>query len=93
MDKLEPGWEATESLPGCLHLKTLCFKDIKGCPNEVKVIRYLVKHGKSLNRVTILTRFDKYKGLKLQSPTALWSKFSKFQRGSKTCQIEFRTII
>lgn len=55
--------------------------------------KYLVKHGKALNKVTIYTHFSVDKEMMMQSPIALWSKISKFSRGSKTCEIEFRTII
>ncbi|XP_040367278.1 FBD-associated F-box protein At5g22730-like [Rosa chinensis] len=94
-DVLVHEWGAPEFANICLvsHLKTICLWDFKGCPNDMEVAKYLVKHGKALNRVTIHTHFSENKEMKSRSPTALWSKFSKFPRGSKTCEIEFRIII
>lgn len=82
-------------MPICLisHLKTICLRDFNWCPHEMVVVKYLVKHGKALNKVTIYTRFSVDKEMMIQSPFALGSKISKFSRGSKTCEIEFRTII
>ncbi|XP_004298789.1 PREDICTED: F-box/LRR-repeat protein At4g14096-like [Fragaria vesca subsp. vesca] len=94
-DELEQGWNAPETVPVCLilHLKTICLWDFQGCPDDMEVAKYLVKHGKALNNVTIHTPFSENKEMKSQSLAALWSKFSKFPRGSKTCKIEFRIII
>ncbi|KAL6174696.1 hypothetical protein ACLB2K_051342 [Fragaria x ananassa] len=55
-----------------------------GCPDDMEVAKYLVKHGKALNNVTIYTPCSENKEMKSQSLTALWSKFLKFPRGSKT---------
>ncbi|KAL6182657.1 hypothetical protein ACLB2K_044072 [Fragaria x ananassa] len=94
VDELEHGLDAPESVPVCLisHLKTICLGDLKGCPNDMEVAKYLAKHGQALNRVTIHTPFSENKEMKSQSPTALRSKFSRFPRGSKTCEIELRII-
>ncbi|KAL6182181.1 hypothetical protein ACLB2K_043604 [Fragaria x ananassa] len=94
-DEVEPEWDAPETVPVCLisHLKTICLWDFKGCPDDMEVAKYLVQHGKALNRVTIHTPFCENKEMKSQSATALWSNVSKFPRGSKTCEIEFQTII
>ncbi|XP_062029567.1 F-box/LRR-repeat protein At4g14103-like [Rosa rugosa] len=94
-DEPEHGWDAPESVPVCLisHLKTICLWEFKGCPNEVEVAKYLVKHGKALNKVTIYNHFSEDEEMEIRSPSALWSKFSKFPRGSKTCKIQFQTII
>ncbi|KAL6174691.1 hypothetical protein ACLB2K_051337 [Fragaria x ananassa] len=93
--ELEPGWDELESVPVCLisHLKTICLWDFQGCPDDMEVAMYLVKHGKALNKVTIYNHFCQDKEIEIQSPIALWSKFSKFPRGSKTCKIQFQTII
>ena len=94
-DELEQGWNAPETVPVCLilHLKTICLWDFQGCPDDMEVAKYLVKHGKALNNVTIHTPFSENKEMKSQCLAALWLKFSKFPRGSKTCKIEFRIII
>ncbi|XP_061988356.1 F-box/FBD/LRR-repeat protein At1g16930-like [Rosa rugosa] len=94
-DILVHEWGAPEFANICLvsHLKTVCLWDFKGCPNDMEVAKYLVKHGKALNKVTIYTHFSEDKEMEIQSPITLWSKFSKFLRGSKTCKIQFKTIV
>ncbi|XP_024168725.2 F-box/LRR-repeat protein At3g59190 isoform X1 [Rosa chinensis] len=94
-DEFVHEWDAPEFVPVCLfsHLKTICLREFKGCPNEMEVAKYLVKHGKALNKVTIYTRFCEEKEMKLQPPIAsLCLEVSKFPRGSKTCEIGFLTF-
>ncbi|XP_004298787.1 PREDICTED: uncharacterized protein LOC101302354 [Fragaria vesca subsp. vesca] len=94
-DVLVHEWDAPEFAHISLisHLKTVCLWDFKGCPNEVEVAKYLVKHGKSLNKVTIHFRFGENKEMKSQSAITLFSsQFLKFPRGSKTCEVEFQMI-
>ncbi|XP_004298755.1 PREDICTED: F-box/LRR-repeat protein At4g14096-like [Fragaria vesca subsp. vesca] len=92
--ELEHGWDAPESVPVCLisHLKTICLWDFQGCPDDMEVAMYLVKHGKALNKVTIYNHFSNEE-MELRSTIALWSKFSNFPRGSETCKIQFETMV
>ncbi|XP_050377517.1 F-box/LRR-repeat protein At4g14103-like [Argentina anserina] len=94
-DVLVHEWEAPEFAHTCLIslLKTVCLWDFKGCPNDIRVAKYLVKHAKSLNKVTIHTRLSDDKETKSQSPITLSSKFSNFPMASKNCEIEFQTIV
>nr|XP_011463856.1 PREDICTED: F-box/LRR-repeat protein At3g59190-like isoform X1 [Fragaria vesca subsp. vesca]XP_011463857.1 PREDICTED: F-box/LRR-repeat protein At3g59190-like isoform X1 [Fragaria vesca subsp. vesca]XP_011463858.1 PREDICTED: F-box/LRR-repeat protein At3g59190-like isoform X1 [Fragaria vesca subsp. vesca]XP_011463859.1 PREDICTED: F-box/LRR-repeat protein At3g59190-like isoform X1 [Fragaria vesca subsp. vesca]XP_011463860.1 PREDICTED: F-box/LRR-repeat protein At3g59190-like isoform X1 [Fragaria len=94
-DEFVHGWDAPELVPVCLfsHLKTICLRELKGCPKEMEMAKYLVKHGKALNKVTICTRFCDEKEKKLLPPIAtLCLEVSKFPRGSRTCEIDFQTF-
>lgn len=48
-------------MPTCLvsHLKTICLRKFQGTPNEMKVAKYLRKHGEVLNDVTVFDLFGK----------------------------------
>lgn len=82
----EHQWNPPEFVPICLssHLKTISIKAFKGGRVEMEVAEYLLKNGRSLNKMTILTG-----GVLYTEEKELYKEFLMFQRGSTACQVEF----
>ncbi|XP_062011811.1 putative F-box/FBD/LRR-repeat protein At4g13965 [Rosa rugosa] len=88
-------WSPPEFVPNCLlsHLKTICIKGFKGkgffgYQDEKEVVKYLLKNGQVLQRMTIYSP-----GLSRSAEEALHEEFSTLERDSNTCQIELVTEI
>lgn len=56
-------WRTPESVPICLisHLKTITIRGLKIYPHEQKVLKYLMKNGKVLDKMTIYAKNGAYK--------------------------------
>lgn len=71
------------------HIKTITIIGFKGKQDEMRVAKYLLKHGEVSDKLTIFTR---RKGCASSLPNAeekaLYKEFLMFERGSKTCQVE-----
>ncbi|TQD90272.1 hypothetical protein C1H46_024189 [Malus baccata] len=67
------------------HLKTITVNRYKGTRYEVQLVKYLLKNGEVLNKMTISTEVTSDEQKK-----ALFEEFLLFQRGSKTCEVEMQ---
>lgn len=75
----------TESVPMCLtsHLKTISIRGMEGLPHDLELLKYLLKNGEVLEKMTI------YTGDLLCTKDELNKEVCMFKRGSKSCQVEF----
>lgn len=76
-------------MPICLlsSLKKICIQGFHAWPDEIEVVKYLLKHGEVLNMVKIYpSYFHSEEEMKLRQ------KLSMFPKGSRTCQIEVMKI-
>ncbi|KAK9940178.1 hypothetical protein M0R45_016850 [Rubus argutus] len=82
-------WNPPKYVPICLssHLKTISFKGFKGLPVEMEMVKYLLKNGHLLNKMTIFT------GLRLSyaKQEELYREFMMFHRET-TCHVEFMQL-
>lgn len=83
-------WSPPESVPNCLssRLKTISIMGFKGKGyfgylDEKELIKYLLKNGQVLQKLTIYTP-----GLSRDAEEELYEEFSMFEWGSKTCQVD-----
>ncbi|KAI3879299.1 hypothetical protein MKX03_024274, partial [Papaver bracteatum] len=54
---VEDDWDAGQSFPGMLsHLKFVHIEEAQGCDAELKLLRFLLKNGKVLEKVAIFFR-------------------------------------
>ncbi|XP_062011813.1 putative F-box/FBD/LRR-repeat protein At4g13965 [Rosa rugosa] len=88
-------WSPPEFVPNCLlsHLKTICIKGFKGSRSfgyrdEKEVIKYLLKNGQVLQKMTIYSP-----GLSRGAEKKLDKELSVLEWGSKTCQVEVITKV
>ncbi|CAB4277317.1 unnamed protein product [Prunus armeniaca] len=82
-------WSQPDFVPICLlsSLKKICIQGFHAWPDEIEVVRYLLKHGEVLNTVKICpSYFHSEEEMKLRQ------KLSMFPKGSRTCQIEVMKI-
>ncbi|XP_050369735.1 F-box/LRR-repeat protein At4g14103-like [Argentina anserina] len=76
---------AMESVPNCLtsHLKSISIKGLKGEPSDLEMLKYLLRNGEVLEKMTI------YAGGLLCTKEELNREVRMFKRGSKTCEVEY----
>ncbi|KAM3012150.1 hypothetical protein FF2_030770 [Malus domestica] len=76
---LEHGWNPPAFVPVCLslHLKTISILRFEGREDEMEAAKYLLKHGKVLNRMNILTNYFQPK------KKELYREFCWFERETK----------
>ncbi|KAL6205948.1 hypothetical protein ACLB2K_023200 [Fragaria x ananassa] len=76
---------ATESAPNCLtsHLKSISIRGLKGEPNDLEMLKYLLRNGEVLEKMTI------YAGGLLCTKEELNKEVSMFKRSSETCEVEY----
>ncbi|PRQ33652.1 putative F-box domain, FBD domain, leucine-rich repeat domain, L domain-containing protein [Rosa chinensis] len=79
-------WNPPEQVPSSLlsNLKTICFKGFKGRLFEMEMIKYLLKNGQLLNKMTISTGLH----LSYDRQNDLYTEFMMFHRAA-TCHVEF----
>ncbi|KAM5584047.1 FBD-associated F-box protein [Rosa sericea] len=79
-------WNPPEQVPSSLlsNLKTICFKGFKGRLFEIKMIKYLLKNGQLLNKMTVSTGLH----LSYDRQNELYTEFMMFHR-AVTCHVEF----
>ncbi|KAL6205894.1 hypothetical protein ACLB2K_023146 [Fragaria x ananassa] len=78
-------WNREEPAPTCVlsHLKTVSISGFKGREDEREVVKYLLKNGEVLEKMTI------YMGDFMHSKEEFYKEFSLFQRASKKFQVKF----
>lgn len=78
-------WNTPDFVPICLvsHLKTISVRGFQGHLHEREAAKYLLENGEVLRKMTI------YTGDFLPAKEKIYKEFSMFQRGSRTCQVEF----
>ncbi|XP_062015505.1 FBD-associated F-box protein At4g10400-like isoform X1 [Rosa rugosa] len=82
----ESHWNPPKEVPAGLssNLKTISFKGFKGRLFEMEMIKYLLKNGQLLNKMTISTSLH----LSYDRQNELYTEFMMFHRAA-TCHVEF----
>ncbi|ONI12387.1 hypothetical protein PRUPE_4G160900 [Prunus persica] len=83
-------WCQPETLPICLFssLKTVCVRGFRWHSDEMEAVKYMLKHGEALNKVTVYAR-----NISAEKQMEWQQEFVDFPRVSKTCQIELVQLI
>ncbi|KAL7129564.1 hypothetical protein ABFS83_13G075800 [Erythranthe nasuta] len=83
------GWKETpqRKVPRCLssHLRIIKLLDIKGNKHDFEFIRYLLRNAQVLEMMEIAYA----ESLTLEEKVNILEKISRFQRGSKKCEVAF----
>lgn len=81
-------WQYPSSVPECilLHLKECCLNHYRGTKGELQFAKYIMEHGRLLNKMTICSSTAEKQGEKLENLKKLFS----CTRCSATCKFSFK---
>ena len=79
------------NVPKCLksHLRTISLLQFKGLEHELKLITYMLKNAKVLQRMDILSGSSSYE----KNFRILNKLVTKLPRASSTCELKFSTVL
>nr|POF14510.1 putative fbd-associated f-box protein [Quercus suber] len=85
----ESCWTESVNVPKCLksHLRTISLRQFKGLEHELKLITYMLKNAKVLQRMDILSGSSSYK-----KKFRILNKLFELPRASSTCELKFSTL-
>lgn len=77
-------WTEPQCVPNCLllHVKKIEICGFEGLKHELELVKYLLKNSEVLDKMII-------RSMKGACSKKLFQKLLMFERGSKTCKVEF----
>lgn len=85
-------FDPPECVPTCVlsHLRTFSINNFMGYDDEFEVVKYLLKYGEVLKKITITTNDFLIYNVRRMTRDKLYKKSLKFQKCSKTCEVEVK---